>query len=52
MKKFKKFKEYNEYDEEYEPRSDRSQKLNEKRIRSALRQRDAAWLADIEDDYT
>lgn len=49
MKKFKKFK---EYDEAYEERSDRSRRLNEKRILSALRQRDATRLIDIEDDYT
>ncbi len=49
MKKFKKFK---EYDEAYEQRSDRFSKLNEKRILSALRQRDATRLIDIKDDYT
>lgn len=52
MKKFKKFKEYNEYDEMYEQRSDRSQKLSEKKILSALRQRDATWLIDLEDEYS
>ena len=48
MKKFKKFK---EYDEDYESRSDRSRKLNEKKILSALRQRDATRLIDIKDEY-
>lgn len=48
MKKFKKFK---EYDEAYE-RPDRFSKLNEKKILSALRQRDATRLIDIKDDYT
>jgi hypothetical protein len=46
MKKFKKFK---EYDEGYEQRSDRYRKLNEKKILSALKRRDATRLIDIED---
>jgi hypothetical protein len=51
MKKFKKFKEYNDYDELIEQRSDRSHKLSEKRMLSALRRRDAIRLIDIEDEY-
>lgn len=49
MKKFKKFK---EYDEAYDERPNRYRKLNEKKILSALRQRDATRLIDIKDDYT
>lgn len=51
MKKFKKFKEYDEYDQYNEDRSDRGRKLNEKRMRSALRARNFEALVDIEDDY-
>lgn len=51
MKKFKKFKEYDEYDQVNEDRSERFRKLNEKRMRSALRARNYDLLTDIEDDY-
>ncbi len=52
MKKFKKFKEYNEYEDSYRQRSDRFEKISEKKIQSALKQRDASWLSDLEDEYS
>lgn len=51
MKKFKKFRDYDEHESVYEERSDRARKLNEKRMRSALRARNFDALVDIEDDY-
>lgn len=51
MKKFKKFKEYDEYDHLYEDRADRTRRLNEKRMRSALRAKNIDQLVNIEDDY-
>ena len=49
MKKFKKFKEYDE--DTQADRDDRRHRLNEKRMRQALRSRNYDQLIDIEDDY-
>lgn len=51
MKKFKKFKEYDDYGEMSEARKERASKLNEKRMKSALRQMSVDQLMEIEDDY-
>lgn len=51
MKKFKKFKDYDDYGEMTESRFDRTRKLNEKRMKSALRQMNVDQLIYIEDDY-
>ena len=49
MKKFKKFK---DFDDDYmtEGREDRHLRLQEKRMRQALRARDISQLIDFEDD--
>lgn len=49
MKKFKKFREYEDGEDLYESR-DRRQRLNEKRLRSALSQCDVEELLQIQDD--
>jgi hypothetical protein len=50
MKKIKKFRDYDEYDGVYEDRRDRIHKLEEKRMRAALRARNFDRFMDYEDD--
>ena len=48
-----KFKKFREFDEDFidEERDEKRRKLNEKRMRNAIRQRDLNQLLEIEDEY-
>lgn len=49
MKKIKKFRDYEDYDGVYEDRRDRVRKIEEKRMRVALKTRNFDGFMDYED---